>query len=80
LLQTVPSALSEAAAGLGYGWDSVVLLSLAQFLRNAGYKALPSLNDTALAIPYAVQVRKTALFEPFIYKMHYFTKTGSGQT
>jgi hypothetical protein len=25
-------------------------------------------------------VRKTALFEPFIYKMHYFTKTGSGQT
>ena len=25
-------------------------------------------------------VRKTALFEPFIYKMHYVTKTGSGQT
>jgi hypothetical protein len=24
--------------------------------------------------------RQTALFEPFIYKMHYFTKTGSGQT
>jgi hypothetical protein len=23
---------------------------------------------------------KTALFEPFIYRMHYFTKTGSGQT
>ena len=23
---------------------------------------------------------KTALFEPFIYKMHYFTKTGSGRT
>ena len=23
---------------------------------------------------------KTALFEPFIYKMHYLTKTGSGQT
>jgi hypothetical protein len=23
---------------------------------------------------------KTALFEPFIYKMHYFTKTGSGQS
>ena len=55
LLQTVPSALSEAAAGLGYGWDTVVLLSLAQFLRNAGYQAVASLNDTALAIPYAVQ-------------------------
>jgi ribA/ribD-fused uncharacterized protein len=25
-------------------------------------------------------VRKTPLFEPFIYKMHLFTKTGSGQT
>jgi hypothetical protein len=23
---------------------------------------------------------KTALFAPFIYKMHYFTKTGSGRT
>jgi hypothetical protein len=26
------------------------------------------------------EVGKTAIFEPFIYKMHYFTKTGSGQT
>jgi hypothetical protein len=26
------------------------------------------------------QVRKTALFAPFIYKSHLFTKTGSGQT
>jgi arylsulfatase A-like enzyme len=25
-------------------------------------------------------VGKTAFFEPFIYKMHHFTKTGSGQT
>jgi len=24
--------------------------------------------------------KKTALFAPFIYKMHYFTKTGSGRT
>jgi hypothetical protein len=23
---------------------------------------------------------KTSFFAPFIYKMHYFTKTGSGQT
>jgi hypothetical protein len=29
---------------------------------------------------YAIDGKKTALFEPFIYKMHYFTKTGSGQT
>jgi hypothetical protein len=25
-------------------------------------------------------VRKTPLFAPFIYKMHHFAKTGSGQT
>ena len=31
-----------------------------------------------LNVPYSG--KKTALFEPFIYKMHYFTKTGSGQT
>jgi trehalose/maltose hydrolase-like predicted phosphorylase len=24
--------------------------------------------------------KQTALFEPFIYKMHYFTKTGSGRS
>jgi hypothetical protein len=24
--------------------------------------------------------KETALFEPFLYKMHCFTKTGSGQT
>jgi hypothetical protein len=26
------------------------------------------------------RVRKTPLFAPFTYKMHHFTKTGSGQT
>jgi len=36
------------------------------------------MNDL-LTQPIA-QVRKPALFEPFIYKSHLFTKTGSGQT
>jgi hypothetical protein len=27
-----------------------------------------------------LEVGKTAIFEPFTYKTHYFTKTGSGQT
>jgi hypothetical protein len=27
-----------------------------------------------------VDVRKTPLFAPFVYQMHLFTKTGSGQT
>jgi hypothetical protein len=30
--------------------------------------------------PYLHQARKRHFFAPFIYKMHYFTKTGSGRT
>lgn len=55
LIRTVPSALSGAATGLGYSHDATVLLSLAQFLRNCGYQAVATMNDTALAIPYAIQ-------------------------
>lgn len=55
LIRTVPSALSGAATGLGYSHDALVLLSLTQYLRNCGYRAVASMNDTALAIPYAIK-------------------------
>ena len=55
LIQTVPSALSGTATGLGYSKDVVVLLCIAQYIRNLGYQAVASLNDTALAIPFAIQ-------------------------
>lgn len=55
LIDTAPSALSGAATGMGYSQDAVVLLTLAQFIRNLGYTAIPSMNDTALAIPYAIK-------------------------
>ena len=55
LLQTVPSALSGVATGWGYADDLFVLISLSQYIRNLGYKAVPSLNDSALSIPYAVK-------------------------
>ncbi|MEM7092971.1 MAG: reductive dehalogenase domain-containing protein [Actinomycetota bacterium] len=55
LIDTAPSALSGAATGMGYSQDAVVLLAIAQFLRNLGYEAIPSMNDTALAIPYAIK-------------------------
>ena len=55
LITTVPSALSGTATGLGYTNDSVVLLTLTQYIRNLGYRAVASLNDSALAIPLAVQ-------------------------
>ena len=55
LIDTAPSALSGAATGMGYSQDALVLLTLSQFIRNLGYRAVPSMNDSALAIPYAVQ-------------------------
>ena len=54
LIQTAPSALSGTATGLGYSRDAAVLLGVAQYLRNLGYQAVPSMNDTALAIPFAI--------------------------
>ncbi len=55
LIATAPSALAGAATGLGYSKDVIVLLSISQFIRNLGYQAVPTLNDTALAIPYAIK-------------------------
>ncbi|MDH3678324.1 MAG: reductive dehalogenase [Acidimicrobiia bacterium] len=55
LVQTAPSALSGTATGLGYSRDAAVLLGVAQYIRNLGYHAVPSMNDTALAIPLAIK-------------------------
>ncbi|MEZ5340053.1 MAG: reductive dehalogenase domain-containing protein [Acidimicrobiales bacterium] len=55
LIATAPSALAGAATGLGYSQDVIVLLAIAQYIRNLGYEAVPTLNDTALAIPYAIK-------------------------
>ncbi|MEZ5727141.1 MAG: reductive dehalogenase domain-containing protein [Burkholderiaceae bacterium] len=55
LIATVPSALSGAATGLGYSQDALVLLGLTQYLRNLGYRAVASANDSALAVPLAVK-------------------------
>ena len=40
---------------MGYTHDTVVLLTLTQYIRNLGYRAIASMNDSALAIPLAVQ-------------------------
>lgn len=55
LIATAPSALAGAATGLGYSQDALVLLAVAQYIRNMGYQAVPSMNDSALAIPYAIK-------------------------
>jgi ferredoxin len=55
LIDTVPSALSGTATGVGYSHDTLVLLGLTQYVRNLGYRAVATMNDTALAIPYAIK-------------------------
>jgi reductive dehalogenase len=55
LTATVPSALAATATGMGYTHDAVTLMSLAQFIRNLGYEAHASMNDTGLNIPLAIQ-------------------------
>lgn len=55
LMKVYPSALAGTAVGLGYSKDAFILQSLAQFIRNLGYNAVATLNDTALAIPYAIK-------------------------
>lgn len=54
LIATAPSALAGTSTGLGYSQDATVLLGVAQFIRNLGYQAVPSMNDSALAIPLAI--------------------------
>ena len=53
-IETVPSALSGAATGQGYSRDIIAVLSITQYIRNLGYRAVASLNDTALSIPLAI--------------------------
>ena len=55
LICTGPSALMGAATGLGYTYDTVAIVTLAQFIRNMGYRAYASLNDSAIAIPIGLQ-------------------------
>ncbi len=40
--------------GKGYTHDTMVLLSLTQYIRNLGYEAHATMNDSSLAIPLAV--------------------------
>lgn len=55
LVKTVPSVLSGSATGLGYGNDACLLILIAQYIKNLGYEAVPSMNDSAMAIPLAIK-------------------------
>ncbi|WP_375230812.1 4Fe-4S double cluster binding domain-containing protein [Roseobacter sp. S98] len=55
LVDTYPSALGGAATGREYSHEAAVVMQLAAYIRNLGYEAVPSMNDTALVIPYALK-------------------------
>ncbi|WP_428542541.1 4Fe-4S double cluster binding domain-containing protein [Profundibacter sp.] len=55
LVETYPSALAGASTGLEYSHEAAISIQLAAYIRNLGYQAVASMNDTALVIPYAIK-------------------------
>jgi len=55
LVATYPSALAGAATGREYSHEAAIVMQLAAYIRNLGYEAIPSMNDTGLVIPFALQ-------------------------
>lgn len=55
LVETYPSALGGAATGREYSHEAAVVMQVAAYIRNLGYEAVPSMNDTGLVIPYAIK-------------------------
>ncbi len=50
-----PTLPASITTGNGYSRMAFLIACMAQFLRDLGYKAIPSGNDTALSVPLAVQ-------------------------
>lgn len=55
LVATYPSALAGAATGREYSHEAAIVMQLASYIRNLGYEAVASMNDTGLVIPYAIK-------------------------
>ncbi|WP_187428616.1 3-chloro-4-hydroxyphenylacetate reductive dehalogenase [Roseobacter fucihabitans] len=55
LLDTYPAATAGAATGRAYSQEAASVMQLAAYIRNLGYEAIASMNDTALVIPYALK-------------------------
>ncbi|MEO0362835.1 MAG: reductive dehalogenase domain-containing protein, partial [Pseudomonadota bacterium] len=55
LVATYPSALAGAATGREYSHEAAIVMQVAAYIRNLGYEAVASMNDTGLVIPLAVK-------------------------
>ncbi|MBI3024297.1 MAG: reductive dehalogenase [Candidatus Tectomicrobia bacterium] len=54
MFRTAPSVVMMSETHRNYSQMAILVASLAQFIRTLGYRAIPSLNDTALNVPLAV--------------------------
>ncbi len=54
LLRLTPTAVGDSATALGYSQSVFTVASLAEFIRGLGYQAIPSVNDTAQSVPFAM--------------------------
>jgi epoxyqueuosine reductase QueG len=55
LVDTYPSALAGAATGREYSHEAAIVMQVAAYIRNLGYEAVASMNDTGLVIPFAIK-------------------------
>ncbi|MBK6631593.1 MAG: hypothetical protein IPG33_11480 [Betaproteobacteria bacterium] len=53
-VKTYPSATAGIAVGHGYSKDCELAQNIATYILNLGYRAVACVNDTSLAIPYAI--------------------------
>jgi len=53
-MKSAPTNIAGVATGLGYSKMAFVAGLLAYYIRNLGYTAIPSGNDTALSIPISI--------------------------
>jgi reductive dehalogenase len=54
LLARAPTALCGGATTLGYSHCTFAVATLAEFIRGLGYQAIPSVNDLAQNVPFAL--------------------------
>lgn len=54
MMNTAPAATAQAEVLKTYSEMAILVSALAKFIRRLGYDAIPSLNDTALNVPIAI--------------------------
>ena len=55
LVDLYPAAVAGAATGMEYSREASIVTQMTSYIRSLGYQAIGSMNDTALAVPYAIK-------------------------